>query len=186
MCSYKLVSVKFEVWGLQTRVEQFVHKVRGAQGGAGGHWEDGDRVLTRMVLQVIRDILLIGHRQAFAWVDEWCGESVGSPQHSGEGGTRCPGREGLQVRLLMPLTPPQLLLVLCLRLHCLQSLPCLCCLPCLRFQLTPACSPARCTLPCTPRGGWAEESRHPACAACTPVLAGTRHVQAQGREPRVW
>ncbi|XP_039596813.1 cytoplasmic phosphatidylinositol transfer protein 1 isoform X1 [Polypterus senegalus] len=46
MCSYKLVSVKFEVWGLQTRVEQFVHKV-------------------------IRDILLLGHRQAFAWVDEW-------------------------------------------------------------------------------------------------------------------
>ncbi|XP_069785856.1 cytoplasmic phosphatidylinositol transfer protein 1 isoform X1 [Narcine bancroftii] len=46
MCSYKLVTVKFEVWGLQTRVEQFVHKV-------------------------IRDILMIGHRQAFAWVDEW-------------------------------------------------------------------------------------------------------------------
>ncbi|KAG8543942.1 hypothetical protein GDO81_023333 [Engystomops pustulosus] len=46
MCSYKLVAVKFEVWGLQTRVEQFVHKV-------------------------VKDILLIGHRQAFAWVDEW-------------------------------------------------------------------------------------------------------------------
>uniref|UniRef100_A0A8C9TXJ2 Phosphatidylinositol transfer protein cytoplasmic 1 n=1 Tax=Scleropages formosus TaxID=113540 RepID=A0A8C9TXJ2_SCLFO len=46
MCSYKLVRVKFEVWGLQTRVEQFVHKV-------------------------IRDILLVAHRQAFAWVDEW-------------------------------------------------------------------------------------------------------------------
>ncbi|KAF0032629.1 hypothetical protein F2P81_014919 [Scophthalmus maximus] len=46
MCSYKLVTVKFEVWGLQTRVEQFVHKV-------------------------IRDVLLLGHRQAFAWVDEW-------------------------------------------------------------------------------------------------------------------
>uniref|UniRef100_A0A8C6M1V3 Cytoplasmic phosphatidylinositol transfer protein 1 n=1 Tax=Nothobranchius furzeri TaxID=105023 RepID=A0A8C6M1V3_NOTFU len=29
MCSYKLVSVKFEVWGLQTRVEQFVHKILG-------------------------------------------------------------------------------------------------------------------------------------------------------------
>lgn len=27
MCSYKLVKVKFEVWGLQSRVEQFVHKV---------------------------------------------------------------------------------------------------------------------------------------------------------------
>ncbi|ETE63316.1 Cytoplasmic phosphatidylinositol transfer protein 1, partial [Ophiophagus hannah] len=51
MCSYKLVTVKFEVWGLQTRVEQFVHKV-------------------------IRDILLIGHRQAFAWVDEWTGMTM--------------------------------------------------------------------------------------------------------------
>ncbi|MBN3303898.1 PITC1 protein, partial [Amia calva] len=51
MCSYKLVGVKFEVWGLQTRVEQFVHKV-------------------------IRDILLVGHRQAFAWVDEWYNMSM--------------------------------------------------------------------------------------------------------------
>lgn len=78
MCSYKLVSVKFEVWGLQTRVEQFVHKVRGWT-GAGGLGRD--RLLTspsppRHVAKVIRDILLIGHRQAFAWVDEWCGESL--------------------------------------------------------------------------------------------------------------
>lgn len=50
-----------------------------------------------MVLQVIRDILLIGHRQAFAWVDEWCGEFVGSPWCCGEGGTRCPWRGALQV-----------------------------------------------------------------------------------------
>ncbi|XP_073504670.1 cytoplasmic phosphatidylinositol transfer protein 1-like [Phyllobates terribilis] len=51
MCSYKLVNVKFEVWGLQTRVEQFVHKV-------------------------IRDLLIVGHRQAFAWVDEWFGMTM--------------------------------------------------------------------------------------------------------------
>ncbi|XP_063047437.1 cytoplasmic phosphatidylinositol transfer protein 1 [Engraulis encrasicolus] len=51
MCSYKLVTVKFEVWGLQTRVEQFVHKM-------------------------IRDVLLLGHRQAFAWVDEWIDMSM--------------------------------------------------------------------------------------------------------------
>ncbi|NXT71681.1 PITC1 protein, partial [Chaetops frenatus] len=75
MCSYKLVSVKFEVWGLQTRVEQFVHKVRGPKGG-GGHRKGSGRVLTPVVLQVIRDILLIGHRQAFAWVDEWCGMTM--------------------------------------------------------------------------------------------------------------
>ncbi|KAI1883986.1 hypothetical protein AGOR_G00221740, partial [Albula goreensis] len=51
MCSYKQVAVQFEVWGLQTRVEQFVHKV-------------------------IRDVLLVGHRQAFAWVDEWYGMTL--------------------------------------------------------------------------------------------------------------
>lgn len=58
----------------------------GGPGGVGGYWGGSDRVLTPVVLQVIRDILLIGHRQAFAWVDEWCGESMGSPQHCGAGG----------------------------------------------------------------------------------------------------
>ncbi|KAF9421085.1 hypothetical protein HW555_002797 [Spodoptera exigua] len=46
MCCYKAVSVKFEVWGLQTKVEEYVQ-------GA------------------IREILLLGHRQAFAWMDDW-------------------------------------------------------------------------------------------------------------------
>ncbi|XP_070579315.1 cytoplasmic phosphatidylinositol transfer protein 1-like [Ptychodera flava] len=46
MCSYKLVKVKFEVWGFQTKVESYTHAA-------------------------IRDILLLGHRQAFAWIDEW-------------------------------------------------------------------------------------------------------------------
>ncbi|XP_075977918.1 cytoplasmic phosphatidylinositol transfer protein 1 [Anticarsia gemmatalis] len=46
MCCYKSVSVKFEVWGLQTKVEDYVQ-------GA------------------IREILLLGHRQAFAWMDDW-------------------------------------------------------------------------------------------------------------------
>ncbi|XP_046576124.1 cytoplasmic phosphatidylinositol transfer protein 1-like [Haliotis rubra] len=51
MCSYKAVKVKFEVWGLQTKVESFAHKS-------------------------IRDILLLGHKQAFAWVDEWHGMTI--------------------------------------------------------------------------------------------------------------
>ena len=46
MCSYKLVSVSFEVWGMQTRVEDFVHRA-------------------------VREILLVGHRQAVAWLDQW-------------------------------------------------------------------------------------------------------------------
>lgn len=46
MCSYKLVHASFEVWGFQTRVEDFIHRC-------------------------IRDVLLLGHRQAFTWIDQW-------------------------------------------------------------------------------------------------------------------
>ncbi|XP_067457399.1 cytoplasmic phosphatidylinositol transfer protein 1b [Thunnus thynnus] len=51
MCSYKRVQCSFEVYGFQTRTEEFIHKN-------------------------IRDILLVGHRQAVAWVDEWHGLSL--------------------------------------------------------------------------------------------------------------
>jgi len=46
MCSYKLCSVNFGVWGLQTAVEAYVH-------------------------QLLREIFVLGHRQAFCWTDEW-------------------------------------------------------------------------------------------------------------------
>ncbi|KAI5695060.1 cytoplasmic phosphatidylinositol transfer protein 1 [Diaphorina citri] len=51
MCSYKVVEGAFEVWGLQTKAEDFIQKA-------------------------IRDILLVGHRQAFAWLDEWLDMSL--------------------------------------------------------------------------------------------------------------
>ncbi|XP_048117048.1 cytoplasmic phosphatidylinositol transfer protein 1b isoform X2 [Alosa alosa] len=53
MCSYKRVHCSFEVYGFQTRTEEFIHKT-------------------------IRDILLVGHRQAVAWLDEWHGMSLES------------------------------------------------------------------------------------------------------------
>jgi hypothetical protein len=47
MCSYKLVEVKFDMmYLLQSKIEEFVHRS-------------------------IREILLVGHRQAFAWIDDW-------------------------------------------------------------------------------------------------------------------
>ncbi|TRY56732.1 hypothetical protein DNTS_027359, partial [Danionella cerebrum] len=68
MCSYKLVTVKFEVWGLQTRVEQFVHKVFIYILIV----DEPPNILTcQFCGNVVRDVLLLGHRQAFAWVDEW-------------------------------------------------------------------------------------------------------------------
>lgn len=51
MCSYKVVKVFFEVWGLQGRVETGVHRA-------------------------IQDIILKGHRQAFVWIDEWHGMTM--------------------------------------------------------------------------------------------------------------
>lgn len=51
MCSYKVVHVSFEVWGLQTRAEDLVQRS-------------------------IREILLLGHRQAFAWIDDWYGMTL--------------------------------------------------------------------------------------------------------------
>ncbi|XP_018591638.1 cytoplasmic phosphatidylinositol transfer protein 1b [Scleropages formosus] len=51
MCSYKRVECSFEVYGLQGKTEEFIHKN-------------------------IRDILLVGHRQAVAWTDEWHGMTL--------------------------------------------------------------------------------------------------------------
>uniref|UniRef100_A0A3Q1F7T3 Phosphatidylinositol transfer protein cytoplasmic 1b n=1 Tax=Acanthochromis polyacanthus TaxID=80966 RepID=A0A3Q1F7T3_9TELE len=51
MCSYKRVQCSFEIYGFQTRTEEFIHRN-------------------------IRDILLVGHRQAVAWIDEWHGLSL--------------------------------------------------------------------------------------------------------------
>jgi len=52
MCSYKLVDVRFDMMYLmQGKIEEFVHRS-------------------------IREILLVGHRQAFAWIDEWFGMTL--------------------------------------------------------------------------------------------------------------
>ncbi|XP_056143096.1 cytoplasmic phosphatidylinositol transfer protein 1b [Lampris incognitus] len=51
MCSYKRVQCSFEVYGFQSKTEEFIHRN-------------------------IRDILLVGHRQAVAWIDEWHGMSL--------------------------------------------------------------------------------------------------------------
>ncbi|XP_056300075.1 cytoplasmic phosphatidylinositol transfer protein 1b isoform X1 [Pseudoliparis swirei] len=50
MCSYKRVQCSFEVYGFQTKTEEFIHRN-------------------------IRDILLVSHRQAVTWIDEWHGLS---------------------------------------------------------------------------------------------------------------
>lgn len=80
MCSYKVVIASFEVWGMQGRCEDLIQRV------SISFW-----ILTKFcffdknssifffwssLIQSIRDILVLGHRQAFAWVDEWINMSL--------------------------------------------------------------------------------------------------------------
>ncbi|OQR75841.1 membrane-associated phosphatidylinositol transfer protein 2-like [Tropilaelaps mercedesae] len=49
MCAYKLCKVEFRYWGMQTKIERFIHDV------------------------ALRKTMLRAHRQAWAWQDEWLG-----------------------------------------------------------------------------------------------------------------
>ena len=52
MCSYKLCRVEFKYWGLQQRIENFIHDV------------------------ALRRTMVTAHRQAWAWQDEWWGLTI--------------------------------------------------------------------------------------------------------------
>lgn len=67
MCAYKLCKVEFRYWGMQTKIEKFIHDV--------GKFRT--RILTTMwflnVNVALRKTMLRAHRQAWAWQDEWHG-----------------------------------------------------------------------------------------------------------------
>eukprot|EP01118_Nematostelium_gracile_P008741 TRINITY_DN289_c0_g1_i1.p1 TRINITY_DN289_c0_g1~~TRINITY_DN289_c0_g1_i1.p1 ORF type:complete len:292 (-),score=74.15 TRINITY_DN289_c0_g1_i1:39-914(-) len=47
MCIYKIAYVEFKVWGFQTTAESWIQK------------------------SMMKDVLTLGHKQAFCWMDEW-------------------------------------------------------------------------------------------------------------------
>jgi len=47
MCIYKLATVTFNMWPISGKVETYIQK------------------------SMVRDVILLGHKQAFAWIDEW-------------------------------------------------------------------------------------------------------------------
>eukprot|EP00062_Callorhinchus_milii_P021655 gi/632978608/ref/XP_007906008.1/ PREDICTED: membrane-associated phosphatidylinositol transfer protein 2 [Callorhinchus milii] len=49
MCAYKLCKVEFRYWGMQSKIERFIHDVG------------------------LRKVMLRAHRQAWCWQDEWYG-----------------------------------------------------------------------------------------------------------------
>ncbi|XP_048582255.1 protein retinal degeneration B isoform X2 [Nematostella vectensis] len=52
MCAYKLIKVEFRYWGMQSKIEHFIHSG-------------------------LRRPMLMGHRQAWVWQDEWYGLTMG-------------------------------------------------------------------------------------------------------------
>lgn len=89
MCAYKLCKVEFRYWGMQTKLERFIHDV------------------------ALRKTMLRAHRQAWAWQDEWHGLTMddirqierqtqealkmtmaGGSESSGEDGTISAGDSG--------------------------------------------------------------------------------------------
>ncbi|KRX73492.1 Membrane-associated phosphatidylinositol transfer protein 1, partial [Trichinella sp. T6] len=52
MCAYKLCKVHFSYWGMQSKIEKFIHDY------------------------ALRRVMLRAHRQAWAWQDEWCGLTI--------------------------------------------------------------------------------------------------------------
>jgi len=52
MCIYKIAYVQFQYWGFQTMAESWIHK------------------------SMVRDVVLLGHKQAFCWIDEWFGLTI--------------------------------------------------------------------------------------------------------------
>ncbi|KAG5874802.1 hypothetical protein JTB14_012438 [Gonioctena quinquepunctata] len=53
MCAYKLCKVEFRYWGMQTKIERFIHDT------------------------ALRKTMVRAHRQAWAWQDEWHGLTMG-------------------------------------------------------------------------------------------------------------
>ncbi|XP_050002307.1 membrane-associated phosphatidylinositol transfer protein 2 isoform X10 [Alexandromys fortis] len=60
MCAYKLCKVEFRYWGMQSKIERFIH----------------DTVHTASVPRLcagLRRVMVRAHRQAWCWQDEWYG-----------------------------------------------------------------------------------------------------------------
>eukprot|EP00795_Rhopilema_esculentum_P015526 gene15527-6789_t len=51
MCAYKLITVEFRYWGIQNKIEQYIQ-------------------------DSARRTVLVGHRQAWSWQDEWCSLTI--------------------------------------------------------------------------------------------------------------
>lgn len=75
MCAYKLCKVEFRYWGMQSKIEQFIHDVGEfwpvgcwpvIWAAMGSHWNHFP-----LLPPGLRKVMLRAHRQAWCWQDEW-------------------------------------------------------------------------------------------------------------------
>lgn len=68
MCAYKLCRVEFRYWGMQTKIEKFIHDV-----GKIESLRVYKIFAIHVLILALRKTMLRAHRQAWAWQDEWHG-----------------------------------------------------------------------------------------------------------------
>eukprot|EP00058_Branchiostoma_floridae_P005248 XP_002590736.1 hypothetical protein BRAFLDRAFT_78151 [Branchiostoma floridae] len=95
MCSYKLCKVEFRYWGMQNKIEKFIHDVALRKTMLQAHrqawcWQDesgpkedhatgpqtGLVLAGRVRVSALRKTMLQAHRQAWCWQDEWEGLEI--------------------------------------------------------------------------------------------------------------
>ncbi|MEQ2185090.1 hypothetical protein GOODEAATRI_014684, partial [Goodea atripinnis] len=68
MCAYKLCKVEFRYWGMQSKIERFIHDV--------GKVANLLAPCKIRKLICLRKVMVRAHRQAWCWQDEWYGLTI--------------------------------------------------------------------------------------------------------------
>jgi len=71
MCAYKVCRVEFRYWGMQSKIEKFIHDQGALQYSMPKYLEGYCRITV-----ALRRTMLRAHRQAWAWQDEWFGLTI--------------------------------------------------------------------------------------------------------------
>ncbi|KAJ8395628.1 hypothetical protein AAFF_G00031090 [Aldrovandia affinis] len=77
MCAYKLCKVEFRYWGMQSKIERFIHDVDAMWPALILDWANsGERDVEMSEMLGLRKVMVRAHRQAWCWQDEWYGLTI--------------------------------------------------------------------------------------------------------------
>ncbi|CAG2199661.1 PITPNM [Mytilus edulis] len=78
MTAYKLCRVEFKYWGMQNKIERFIHEIGLRETMLGAHRQAWCWLRSVLILLFtgLRKTMLRAHRQAWCWQDEWYGLQI--------------------------------------------------------------------------------------------------------------